>query len=76
MRGFGAPQLAFAHESQMDALAVKLGISPLEIRLKNALRQGSITATGQVLKESVGLVETIESVQEKYNQAMSGKGGE
>lgn len=75
MRGFGAPQMAFAHESQMDALAVKLGISPLEIRMKNALRQGSVTATGQVIKESVGLVETIESVQEKYNQAMLEKRG-
>lgn len=76
MRGFGAPQMAFAHETQMDALAVELGISPFEIRLKNALRPGSITATGQVLKESVGLVETIESVQEKVNQVLLGKGGE
>ena len=75
MRGFGVPQMAFAHESQMDALAEKLGISPLEIRLKNALRQGSTTATGQLLKESVGLVQTIESVQDKYKQALLGKGG-
>jgi len=76
MRGFGAPQMAFAHESQMDALAAELGISPLEIRLKNALRRGSVTATGQVLNESVGLVETMESVQKKVRLALSGKGGE
>lgn len=74
MRGFGAPQMAFAHESQMDALAAKIGISPVEIRLKNALRPGSVTATGQVLKESVGLVETLESIRGKYDRAVLRKG--
>ena len=40
MRGFGAPQVCFAHEAQMDALAAELGIDPVELRLRNALRPG------------------------------------
>lgn len=61
MRGFGVPQVAFAHESQMDILAEKVGISPLQIRLINALRLGSFTGTGTELKDSVGIVETLEA---------------
>jgi len=62
MRGFGITQVAFAHESQMDLLAVALGIDPLEIRLRNALRIGSETATGQTLMSSVGLTDTLKAV--------------
>lgn len=62
MRGFGVPQVAFAHESQMDLLAEALGISPLEIRTKNCYRIGSLTATGQELRASVGIGETLEAV--------------
>lgn len=65
MRGFGAAQIPIAHEMQMDALAEKLGISPLEIRLKNAFVPGSVTATGQTLSESVPLVACLEAVAEK-----------
>jgi len=61
-RGFGAPQAHFAAESQMDILARKLGLDQLELRRRNALRVGSVTATGQVLRESVGLVKTIDKV--------------
>src|SRR5262245_45680342 len=39
-RGFGNPQSSFARESQIDEIAAQLGIDPIEIRLKNALRQG------------------------------------
>jgi CO/xanthine dehydrogenase Mo-binding subunit len=49
MRGFGAVQVAFAHESQMDRLAAALGIDPLEIRLMNALDTGMRLPTGQVV---------------------------
>ena len=49
MRGFGAPQVCFAYESAMDELAAKLGIDPLELRLRNAVRTGSVLPTGQVL---------------------------
>jgi selenium-dependent xanthine dehydrogenase len=62
-RGFGVPQSNFAIESQMDIMAHELGISPLEIRRRNALRVGSTTATGQLLRESVGLIETINQVE-------------
>ncbi len=60
MRGFGAPQVHIAHEQIMDELAAELGISPLEIRRKNAFQLGSETATGQVLDQSVGLRETLD----------------
>ena len=66
MRGFGVPQVAFAHESQMDGLADALGIDRLEFRLKNALRQGQATATGQVLQRSVGLVQCLERIKPIY----------
>lgn len=60
MRAFGAPQANIAHEAIMDELAKKLGISPVEIRRINAYRQGSVTATGQVLNDGVGMLETLE----------------
>ena len=46
MRGFGAVQTCFAHESQMDALAARLGMDPVHLRLKNALRSGDPLITG------------------------------
>ena len=63
MRGFGVPQLAFAHESQMDEVALMLGIDTLDIRVKNALKKGSLTATSQVLQNSVGIVETLRRIE-------------
>jgi len=62
-RGFGVTQSAFAVESMMDMLAEKLAIDPIELRRMNALHVGSITNTGQVLRESVGLTECIDRVQ-------------
>jgi xanthine dehydrogenase molybdenum-binding subunit len=61
-RGFGVTQSAFAIESMMDVAAETLEIDPIEIRLKNALHVGAVTNTGQLLTESVGLVECIEKV--------------
>jgi len=63
MRGFGVPQIAFAHESQMDLLARELDLDPLEIRMRNAFRPGSATATGQVLSSSVGIGECLRRVE-------------
>jgi xanthine dehydrogenase D subunit len=60
MRGFGAPQVAFAHEAQMDKLAAVLGISPVEVRLRNALSPGSVLPTGQVLDGAAPVREVIE----------------
>lgn len=67
MRGFGATQVPIAHEQQMDILAEKLGIDPITIRMKNIFKQGSITATGQVLTDSVPLDICIEKVAEKID---------
>ncbi len=61
-RGFGVTQSAFAVESMMDMLAETLNIEPVELRRMNALQVGSITNTGQELRESVGLTECIDRV--------------
>jgi nicotinate dehydrogenase large molybdopterin subunit len=58
MRGFGAPQVCFAYESHMDDIARALALDPLEIRMANAFREGSVSPTGQVL-QSVVLRETL-----------------
>jgi CO/xanthine dehydrogenase Mo-binding subunit len=61
-RGFGSPQILFAAESQMDLLAEKLGLDPVEFRRRNLLRVGDTTVTGQKLLNSVGLEETLDKV--------------
>jgi CO/xanthine dehydrogenase Mo-binding subunit len=60
MRGFGAPQVCFAYEGAMDALAAKLGLDPLELRLRNALRTGSVLPTGQVVDGTAPVRELID----------------
>lgn len=62
MRGFGATQCPIATETQMDMLAEKLGIHPLKFRYINAFQVGDKTATGQVLKSSVGIKKCIEKL--------------
>ena len=64
MRGFGVLQSAVAHEAQMDDLASKLNINPLQFRLMNALDNGLSTATGQVFREGVGIKATLEELKE------------
>ncbi|CAB4773698.1 unannotated protein [freshwater metagenome] len=56
MRGFGVVQACFAHESQMEKLAAALGLSPVEIRLRNVMETGDRLITGQVM-DSVAPVE-------------------
>ena len=62
-RGFGVTQSAFAVETMMDMLAEKLGLDRVELRRRNALRPGSVTNTGQVLRESVGLLDCIDQAE-------------
>jgi len=63
MRGFGAVQVCFAHEAQMDRLADALGMDPLELRRKNALESGdSMPTTGQVIETPLPTVEVIDSL--------------
>jgi aldehyde oxidoreductase len=64
MRGFGSPEAAFAADCQMDQVAKHLGIDPLELRLRNALEEGSITGTGHRLDESVGIKECLVAVRD------------
>jgi xanthine dehydrogenase D subunit len=60
MRGFGAPQVCFGHEAQMDKLAALLRMDPVDLRLRNALAHGSVLPTGQVLTGSAPVREVIE----------------
>jgi CO/xanthine dehydrogenase Mo-binding subunit len=69
MRGFGTPQIALAHESQMDLLAQALGLDPFEIRQMNALKPGSITGTGQKLTASVGIGQCLDEIRPYFEQA-------
>ena len=64
-RGFGVTQSAFAIESMMDELAEQLEIDPIELRRNNALEIGSLTNTGQELRESAGLIECLNQVTQR-----------
>jgi CO/xanthine dehydrogenase Mo-binding subunit len=59
MRGFGAVQVCFAHEAQMDLLARELNIDPVELRLLNALKTGDTLPTGQVVTGSMPIADII-----------------
>jgi len=79
-RGFGHLEFLWAVERQMDLVAREIGLDPVEFRLRNALRPGSITATGEKLREDAGRVDQcIKAVAEtigwgkKEKPAASGK---
>ena len=67
-RGFGVPQSAIAHEALMDSLAEQTGIDQLEFRLKNALRKGQRTGSGQLLENSVGQAECLQALQTRWQE--------
>ncbi len=69
MRGFGTNQAHFAMEGIMDMLAEKVGVDGWDIREKNALRPGDQFATGQVMRESCGIVQTLQAVKDIYKSA-------
>jgi CO/xanthine dehydrogenase Mo-binding subunit len=62
LRGFGGPQAIFAIESQMEELARKLGMDPLEFRLRNMLVPGKKNATSAVMDASCGLPQCVDKV--------------
>lgn len=64
-RGFGAPQSFFPLEVHIDRVAEAIGMSPLEFRKKNCLKIGDVTATGQILKESVGATKVLQAAAAK-----------
>lgn len=73
-RGFGAPQVCFAYESQMDELAGRTGLEPGKIRMMNYLEKGEALATGQILERHVALKETTEKVIEALGERTSSSG--
>ncbi|MFJ3901588.1 xanthine dehydrogenase subunit D [Streptomyces sp. NPDC090025] len=62
MRGFGAVQACFAYEAQMDKLAAKLGMDPVEFRQINAMEQGTLMPTGQVVDSPAPVAELLRRV--------------
>jgi len=64
MRGFGNPTVTFASEMQLNRLAEKINMDPFEIRLKNILREGLPTITGERIKSSVGAKACLLAVRE------------
>ena len=63
-RGFGINQVAFAIESLLDEACRRLELDPIEMRLKNCLRAGSKTASGEILRHSVAIEETLIAARE------------
>ena len=68
-RGFGVTQTCFATETLLNMMADEIGITPWEIRYRNAIRPGGVLPNGQIVDESTGLVETLEAVKEQYDSA-------
>ena len=69
-RGFGVTQTCFATETLLNMMADEIGITPWEIRYRNAIRPGGVLPNGQIVDESTGLVETLEAVKEEYEAAL------
>ncbi len=61
-RGFGGMQVVFGYEAQMDLLARELGLTPAEIRKRNAIARGDVLPVGQVIETEVLLAQTIDTV--------------
>jgi xanthine dehydrogenase D subunit len=64
MRGFGAVQACFAYESQMDRLAAALDMDPVELRIRNAMQEGTVLPTGQVVEGAAPVRELLEALRE------------
>jgi CO/xanthine dehydrogenase Mo-binding subunit len=78
-RGFGAPQTQFAMEVHMDRIAEALGVDPVELRERNALKPGDTTATGQTLGPDCSALDTltraVQKARYKEKRATLGNGG-
>ena len=69
-RGFGVTQTCFAIESLLNEMAELVGISPWEIRYRNAIRPGGVLPNGQIVGPETGLVETLDEVKPYYDAAI------
>ena len=65
MRGFGVVQACFGYESQMDRLAARLGLDPVELRIRNAMREGTALPTGQVVDSAAPVAELLRRVRDR-----------
>jgi selenium-dependent xanthine dehydrogenase len=65
-RGFGVTQSCFAGECNLNQLAELAGISPWEIRYRNAIRPGQVLPNGQIADGSTALAETLEAIRDRY----------
>ena len=70
-RGFGVTQTCFAMETLLNMMAEKIGISPWEIRYRNAIRPGGTLPNGQIVDDSTALAETLEAVKPYYDKAVA-----
>ena len=66
-------QTCFAIESLLNEMAEKIGISPWEIRYRNAIRPGGVLPNGQIVGAETGLVETLEAVKTEFDAAVQGR---
>lgn len=66
-RGFGVTQTCFASEMNLNLLAEMVGITPWEIRYRNAVRPGEVLPNGQIADSATGIAETLEAVKEIYD---------
>jgi CO/xanthine dehydrogenase Mo-binding subunit len=72
-RGFGAPQALFMAEMQMNKLAEKLGLDPVEFRLKNALKDGDPMGVGTPSPSPVTVIQCIEAAGERFGWKETGE---
>ena len=70
-RGFGVTQTCFAIESLLNEMAQVVGVSPWEIRMRNAIRPGGVLPNGQIVGPETGLVETLEAAKPYYDAAVA-----
>ncbi|MEJ2209030.1 MAG: molybdopterin-dependent oxidoreductase [Anaerolineae bacterium] len=70
MRGFGTPQSTFALECTLDELAERLGLDPLDLRLRNAIDDDTITFLGYPPAETMGYRECLEAIRPHYRAAL------
>jgi xanthine dehydrogenase D subunit len=75
MRGFGSVQACFGYESQMDKLAAVLGVDPVELRIDNAMREGSLMPTGQPIVGAAPVAEILRLVRDAPAPPPVGSGG-
>ena len=70
-RGFGVTQTCVAIATLLNMMADEIGISPWEIRMRNAIRPWGVLPNGQIVDDSTGLVETLEVIKPYYDEAVA-----